>query len=655
MAQPPLPTLQQVFALNEDSALKNYSFNDVPLRTFVNSCAAKGADPLHDDDWTPFAEGIAAWAQRKPATITKWDKKLAKAAFSLINTGYFYNAQNFTDWDEGTGKTAALECLNQRQRDELKIVSENYRIEFTRHKFSCLNLATEDEPCWTSETNQGSPSEMGKDSFTPRGVGHMVFNEFDPSPSQNVHKCLIPDPQAPVDEETLRIQHVFLANATARGIVPLKEDDSIQPRYNDFAKDIGWTAQASSTKYSILGSPSAAKSSGKMDGSFSMESPLDPAVRWALGVWEVKGQEASPFVAIRQAGTGYGFGIATFLVGLGIPVDEIVVPVVLYTSVCVQFGAVFVLEPSFPVFTLVSCVFDLSRKEQALDAARHVIKIRHHCIETGLTVEKEFKKIMKHSDYKEPPKDFLSSMTIALSKKRYFLKAVRQSQTDSPPKGFELVGQGQNSESGAYHMIRVYGQLDEALATSERSSVCFPICFREKGGSEPLSLVFEDLKWDNLEGGPYRVGLPPDGSLWAAWLKSVQDAIDGIHKAGVVHVDLYPSNIMWRRKGNGGSEVIEVKLIDFDVAHLNSERQWKVGVHQILSSIAEERRDLGWSMFETVDVRWDLQYVEVLRCLIPQLNDEGYEGIRDGLTSGDVGKINDAFREAVHSITIKKE
>ena len=80
-----------------------------------------------------------------------------------------------------------------------------------------------------------------------------------------------------------------------------------------------------------------------MDGSFSMVSPLPNGEKWALAVWENKGEEASTFSAIRQAGLAYGFGIATFLAGIRMPVNDIFVPVIVCTGVQIQFGAVFVL------------------------------------------------------------------------------------------------------------------------------------------------------------------------------------------------------------------------------------------------------------------------------------------------------------------------
>ncbi len=53
-----------------------------------------------------------------------------------------------------------------------------------------------------------------------------------------------------------------------------------------------------------------------------------------------------------------------------------------------------------------------------------------------------------------------------------------------------------------------------------------------------------------------------------------------LHQAGVVHLDLFPSNIMWKFEGEGTK--IEVKLIDFDAAHSIS-KNFTAAIINILS------------------------------------------------------------------------
>ena len=210
-----------------------------------------------------------------------------------------------------------------------------------------------------------------------------------------------------------------------------------------------------------------------------------------------------------------------------------------------------------------------------------------------------------------------------------------------------------------------------------------------------LSLVFEDLT--RKEDGAYSVGLPDKIELWDQWMSSVEAAVKGMHAAGVVHVDLYPSNIMWR-KSPDASGGVEIKLIDFDVAHLKDEGTWKEEVYVKMKEVAANRSRFGWSVTKEVSEDWDNQYIKVcegntLRKLNPKYcepegsvnlmeirictnsapddgracyssfrlvtvlhhlvtaatknEDSIEESIRDGLTSGKVHRINFAFQEFV--------
>ena len=221
-----------------------------------------------------------------------------------------------------------LEGVSTRfQVRELKEACQAYRTAAVQSDFGLLNLgsAAEDTTALDSPTSQMSPSELSKELNTPLSVGYMVFDEYDLLPAKTVFASLVPDLQAMKKDEVHRIGLILQDSSFSRGLVPLKEEHSVQTRYEGFASGIGFSRQANSVKYSILGSPSAATSNGNLDGAFSMVSPFDTSENWALAVWENQGQESSTFLAVRQACTAYGFGIATFLAGIGMPQQDIVV------------------------------------------------------------------------------------------------------------------------------------------------------------------------------------------------------------------------------------------------------------------------------------------------------------------------------------------
>jgi serine/threonine protein kinase len=65
--------------------------------------------------------------------------------------------------------------------------------------------------------------------------------------------------------------------------------------------------------------------------------------------------------------------------------------------------------------------------------------------------------------------------------------------------------------------------------------------------------------------------------------------VDLVHKAGVIHCDLYPSNIMWRRRrlstvGGNPDELVDIVIIDWDCAHCLIEGRFHPKVKDALQS-----------------------------------------------------------------------
>jgi hypothetical protein len=96
-----------------------------------------------------------------------------------------------------------------------------------------------------------------------------------------------------------------------------------------------------------------------------------------------------------------------------------------------------------------------------------------------------------------------------------------------------------------------------------RNFVVFPICVREYNDSAAHSeLVFPNMV-------DYKIGLPDSEEHRLSFLGQLKIAVGHFHAAGVVHYDLFLSNIMWREVST--SEV-KIKVIDWDAAHFLRER-----------------------------------------------------------------------------------
>jgi serine/threonine protein kinase len=92
-----------------------------------------------------------------------------------------------------------------------------------------------------------------------------------------------------------------------------------------------------------------------------------------------------------------------------------------------------------------------------------------------------------------------------------------------------------------------------------RKFVVFPICVR--GYEEDISesgIVFPKMIG-------YHIGYHEEENLRLLYFVQLRTAIECIHQAGVVHLDLFPSNIMW--KVDEQNDGIVLKIIDWDSAH----------------------------------------------------------------------------------------
>jgi hypothetical protein len=83
----------------------------------------------------------------------------------------------------------------------------------------------------------------------------------------------------------------------------------------------------------------------------------------------------------------------------------------------------------------------------------------------------------------------------------------------------------------------------------------FPYCVRQF--EEEYEIVFQNLK-------DFRIGLPADIDIRKSLLDKIGEAMTAIHNCGIVHLDFYLSNFMWREIA---SKEVEVRVIDFDSGH----------------------------------------------------------------------------------------
>ena len=166
-----------------------------------------------------------------------------------------------------------------------------------------------------------------------------------------------------------------------------------------------------------------------------------------------------------------------------------------------------------------------------------------------------------------------------------------------------------------------------------RDYVEFPLSIRTPDDDEENGCSYYELYYRDLSAIGYKIGAPnrlqkPED--FEAYCFEYQKSIEAIHRAGVIHVDLYLSNVMYRVEED---KSVSIKIIDWDAAHCLSEGRFSPEVEANLNN------HLGSSNVE-FGTAHDLLYVSVLF----QEFDEEEKDTWENLSSGNKNLIDSAFR-----------
>jgi hypothetical protein len=215
---------------------------------------------------------------------------------------------------------------------------------------------------------------------------------------------------------------------------------------------------------------------------------------------------------------------------------DVLVPFYGSNGSTLQFGYVTMLNPGFLRIVLVSDQLHLTDDEQCNKAAKHWIAMLQLCGDDLKLADKVTNKFPDALD-------------------GYWLKHVTlPKQNPNAALFFPLFGADRAGiQRSLLQMILTLGLLN---TTATRQLVAFPKSIVSHDAA--LLLVFE-----KLEG--FRIGMPDNQELCKRVALAVRAAAEAVHNAGVVHLDLYLSNVMWRQ--NAANTTIEVKIVDWDTCH----------------------------------------------------------------------------------------
>jgi hypothetical protein len=344
-----------------------------------------------------------------------------------------------------------------------------------------------------------------------------------------------------------------------------------------------------------------------------------------VGIFEAKDGASSTIVALRQAAIT-AMAIVSDLRSLGLSSEQIVIPVAGCTGSMIQFGAVICLGDSFGCFLATSAILDLCVMAQNRLAAAYLRKASVCARETERALDAP-----PHGCSSQNP---ISAMSLDSSK--YWIKYLSD---EIFSRGLGLFTSSTVNRldvgPGLEHMGRALTLLYEYEAA--REFVVFPLSVRSPNQLDPLvpesetsncyMIIYEDLtKLGYKMGTPNRLA---DEDLYQRFLVSLKLAVEAIHAAGVLHCDLYPSNIMWC---DDGASTVSIKIIDWDCAHCLAEGAF-------CPRIAEALMEHKPTRPATFGIGHDWKYFNVLNSDIVA----GDEGWWTDLASNDKLLVDKAF------------
>lgn len=291
--------------------------------------------------------------------------------------------------------------------------------------------------------------------------------------------------------------------------------------------------------------------------------------------------------------------------GAGLDVDACRCDVVLSNGHLFQFAVVTLLPPCMPKLVVTSRVLDHSAHADALEICKRLAWLTAFCSKKRESVA-----------VREIPEAFL------LDQQKYHEK---------PSEKWLRQDHSINCAERSY--IRIFEKLWRCEEL--RPCVVFPEGFlRDKGKFR--SIIFEKLDES------WYIGMPSDDALHQMFLQQLGHVVKLIHACNVVHMDLMPCNIAWK-KGQDGKSVL-IKLLDFDAA---TNLPFRMG-DKLQDLTLTNRREFMWRETLSPDIRFDCWY-----CFLYEKMPSRFRAFADVSGESSAEKVNGPFLEWLMDQNVK--
>ena len=299
----------------------------------------------------------------------------------------------------------------------------------------------------------------------------------------------------------------------------------------------------------------------------------------------------------------YAWNLSTLQFGL--KPTQAAVPLLLSTGNLLQFAWATTLDPLFPLLNVTSRVFDISFLSDLLEASKALARAKMFCRELAGHVKQ----------CGEP--DESSSLVPSLNKDLYHIK--------DKSRIFNRYDDGDSiGDDGLAYLWQIF----EAPKDVEEAVKPFGYAKTLKGQQSAECLIFSKLD------ATFRMGVPQDKILFDGYLIALSNVVKRQHRARVVHVDLYPSNILWKDVDDS----LIIRIIDWDAAtFIGDAFTAKIG-NVFLS---EEKKNYYWKPSLCAEPKCDAWFVYILS----RLNEQE----RMQMQSND-NVVNRAYQSAVERL-----
>jgi hypothetical protein len=249
----------------------------------------------------------------------------------------------------------------------------------------------------------------------------------------------------------------------------------------------------------------------------------------------------TPFSPLEQHGQIYAIATSLCLGQLkhGLEYDQCCVAFCATNGQLFQFGFVTLLHPSFPIIHITSRIIDICDSHGLQEAANHLYRMRKFCR-------------AQHMKLSDCTARTICDVKMLLNRKMYYRKPVSSI--------FPRCGSRLKS------MLQLY-KIFQRLHDNAIECCVLPLAIMS-GELEQIAYLSNDILIFPMLPEDFIMGVPGSAEDFGKYLKALKASYETLHNAGVVHLDGYPSNILWAKKAD---DTIVIRFVDLDVASIRDE------------------------------------------------------------------------------------